>query len=95
MKHNGAVICFQKYTLNNISTEVWKSTPVCLGYFNRVDVKSVTNFRDYVKYASKHNADQACSRKQLLLRKLHNDTPGQLDKLHSQIELKEESPSNR
>lgn len=74
MQSNGAVICFQKYTLGG---ECGNSTngldsPVCLGYFGRVDVQKVQNFKEYVRIASRHGADQACSRKQLLLYRIDN-----------------------
>lgn len=70
MQSNGAVICFQKYTLGgdiNGSRTNGMDSPVCLGYFGRVDVQKVENFKEYVRIASRHGADQACSRKQLLL----------------------------
>lgn len=70
MQSNGAVICFQKYTLGgdtNGNRANKLDSPVCLGYFGRVDVQKVQNFKEYVRIASRHGADQACSRKQLLL----------------------------
>lgn len=70
MQSNGAVICFQKYTLGGeLSGNCTKGldSPVCLGYFGRVDVQKVQDFKEYVRIASRHGADQACSRKQLLL----------------------------
>lgn len=70
MQSNGAVICFQKYTLGggmSGSLTNGLDSPVCLGYFGRVDVQKVESFKEYVRIASRHGADQACSRKQLLL----------------------------
>lgn len=70
MQSNGAVVCFQKYTLGGeISGSCTNGldSPVCLGYFGRVDVQKVQDFKEYVRIASRHGADQACSRKQLLL----------------------------
>lgn len=90
MEHNGAIICFQKYAIGNWNTDSPKNTekkmtscngPVCIGYFNRVDVKCIDHFRDYVKIASKHGAERACSRKQLLLRRMSNKV------FHEQIEF--------
>lgn len=75
MKTNGAVICFQKYALGNAAhsnTSIAKS-PICLGYFGRVEVKEVKRFKDYVKIASRHGANQACSRKQLMLYQIDSD----------------------
>lgn len=69
VQSNGAVICFQKYTLGgdiNRSSINSLDSPVCFGYFGRVDVQRVQNFKEYVRIASRHGADQACSRKQLL-----------------------------
>lgn len=83
MKENGAIICFQKY-----STEYRKNKaddidgPVCLGYFNRVEVRGIQTFRKYVHHASKYQADRACSRKQLLLRKRAG--------MHEEIEIRDE-----
>lgn len=93
MTSNGAIICFQKYTIGcqktqeppTGDTQVTKTAdkygPVCLGYFDRVDVKCIDQFRDYVKIASKHEAARACSRKQILLRKREG--------LHEQIDLRD------
>ena len=82
MQSNGAVICFQKYTLGG---EVCGSranrldSPVCLGYFGRVDVQKVQNFKEYVRIASRHGADQACSRKQLLLYRIDSKFDCEID----------------
>lgn len=89
MNSRGAIICFQKYTIGNQINSMQKEThqnhsPVCLGYFNRVDVKPVNHFRDYVKGASKHEAERICSRKQLLLRKVSQT---KLNELHEQIDF--------
>lgn len=90
MEHNGAIVCFQKYTIGNWNTNpsddnekktISGNGPVCIGYFNRVDVKCIDHFRDYVKIASKHEAERACSRKQLLLRRMSDKV------LHEQIEF--------
>lgn len=93
MTSNGAIICFQKYTIGfqktqgaptgdtQVTETADKYGPVCLGYFNRVDVKCIHQFRDYVRIASKHEAARACSRKQLLLRKRQG--------LHEQIDLRD------
>lgn len=93
MTSNGAIICFQKYTIGCQTAQKpfvgvpqgTKTTdqygPVCLGYFNRVDVKRIHQFRDYVRIASKHEAARACSRKQLLLRTRTG--------LHEQIDLRD------
>lgn len=93
MTSNGAIICFQKYTIGCQTSQVPLAGapldtetadqygPVCLGYFNRVDVKRIHQFRDYVKIASKHEAARACSRKQLLLRTRKG--------LHEQIDLRD------
>lgn len=68
MQSNGAVICFQKYTLGEglktISQKV-PDSPVCLGYFGRIEVNEVNDFKEYVRIASMYGAEQACSRKQL------------------------------
>lgn len=79
--YNGAVVCLQKYTLGqdviirNSSNQVQTRTnipksPACLGYFNRIDVKKIRDFRDFVSVTSKHEAEYPCSRKQLLLRRI-------------------------
>lgn len=93
MTSNGAIICFQKYTIGckpvqeTIAGETQNTEtadqygPVCLGYFNRVDVKRVQQFRDYVRIASKHEAVRPCSRKQLLLRVRKG--------LHEQIDVRD------
>lgn len=73
MHSNGAVICFQKYTLGQETNRIEGSvsdSPVCLGYFGRVDIKPVLDFKEYVRIASRHGADQACSRKQLLVHRI-------------------------
>lgn len=72
MDSNGAVVCFQKYALGNgIEKESGATkSAVCLGYFGRVEVKEVNSFKDYVRIASQHGAEQACSRKQLLLHRI-------------------------
>lgn len=72
MKSNGAVICFQKFTLADTIGQIASipKSPVCLGYFGRVEVKEVNTFKEYVRIASKHGANQACSRKQLMLYRL-------------------------
>ena len=93
MTSNGAIICFQKYTIGCQTAQeplvgepqdtetTGQYGPVCLGYFNRVDVKRIHQFRDYVRIASKHEAARACSRKQLLLRTRTG--------LHEQIDLRD------
>ena len=72
MKSNGAVICFQKFTLADTVGQIANipKSPVCLGYFGRVEVKEVNTFKEYVRIASRHGANQACSRKQLMLYRL-------------------------
>lgn len=83
----GAIICLQKY-----STEYWNHQmdgddgPVCLGYFNRIEVREIDTFRQYVHEASKHQANRACSRKQLLLR-------GR-DDLDAEIQIRNSTPEN-
>lgn len=93
MTSNGAIICFQKFTIGCQTAQeplmgdpkdaktTDQNGPVCLGYFNRVDVKRIQQFRDYVRFASKHEAARACSRKQLLLRTRTG--------LHEQIDLRD------
>ena len=93
MTSNGAIICFQKYTIGCHTAQeplvgepqdaeaTDQYGPICLGYFNRVDVKCIHQFRDYVRIASKHEAARACSRKQLLLRTREG--------LHEQIDLRD------
>lgn len=90
---NGAVVCFQKYTIgqdiwlkdeNGVLKTVGKhipDSPACLGYFNRVDVKLIRDFFDYVKETSEHEAGFPCSRKQLLLRKIKENQPPEQIKL--------------
>jgi len=76
MQSNGAVICFQKYTLGGElsgSCINGLDSPVCLGYFGRVDVQEVQDFKEYVRIASRHGADQACSRKQLLIYRIDRE----------------------
>lgn len=76
MQSNGAVICFQKYTLGgaeNGSCTNRLDSPVCLGYFGRINVQKVRDFKEYVRIASKHGANQACSRKQLLLYRINSN----------------------
>lgn len=79
--YNGAVVCFQKFTIGQnvqfrdpsavVGSEMHiPGSPACLGYFNRVDVKTVRDFRKYVTVTSKHEAEYPCSRKQLLLRRI-------------------------
>ena len=63
--YNGAVVCFQKYNIATIPAGA-----ACLGYFNHVDVKQIRDFREYMQVTSEHGADEACSRKQLLLRRI-------------------------
>lgn len=80
MKDNGAIICFQKNTTEYRKKEIGDNEgPVCLGYFNHVEVRGIRTFRKYVHHASKYQASRACSRKQLLLRKREG--------LHEQIEI--------
>ena len=77
-EYNGAVVCFQKFTIGqnagfqNAGSSNMKipGSPACLGYFNRVDVKTIRDFRKYVSVTSKHEAEFPCSRKQLLLRRI-------------------------
>ena len=79
--YNGAVVCLQKYTLgqnviiHSDSTQSFPRTniprsPACLGYFNRIDVQTIRDFRNYVRVTSQHEAEYPCSRKQLLLRRI-------------------------
>lgn len=72
MKSNGTVICFQKFTLTDTIGQISSipKSPVCLGYFGRVEVKEVNTFKEYVRTASRHDAQQGCSRKQLMLYRL-------------------------
>lgn len=82
MQSNGAVICFQKYTLGGDisgSRANGVDSPVCLGYFGRVDVQKVQDFKEYVQIASRHGADQACSRKQLLLYRIDSKLDWEID----------------
>lgn len=82
MQSNGAVICFQKYTLGgelNGSCTNGLDSPVCLGYFGRVDVQEVQDFKEYVRIASRHGADQACSRKQLLLYRIDSKLDSEIN----------------
>ena len=82
MQSNGAVICFQKYTLGGDvsgSRANGEDSPVCLGYFGRIDVQKVQNFKEYVRIASRHGADQACSRKQLLLYRIDSKLDWQIN----------------
>lgn len=78
---NGAVVCFQKFPIGqNVkyreeiipanSEKCIPNSPACLGYFNRVDVKLIRDFRQYVGVTSEHEADYPCSRKQLLLQRI-------------------------
>lgn len=81
MQSNGAVICFQKYTLTDglkaISGNV-SDGPVCLGYFGRVEVNEVNDFKEYVRIASMYGAAQACSRKQLHLYRIANNLDSEI-----------------
>lgn len=82
MHSNGAVICFQKYTFGgdiNGRRANGLDSPVCLGYFGRVDVQKVQSFKEYVRIASRHGADQACSRKQLLLYRINRKFDCEID----------------
>lgn len=106
MESNGAIICFQKYTIgwnghpSKIANQssMLPPSPLCIGYFNRVDVKPIDDFRDYVKQASKHEANRVCSRNQLLIRKFMPD--GDKDSrdyeiLHRSIKLRQEGDLKR
>lgn len=77
MDNKGAIICLQKYpTEYRNQPPHGDDGPVCLGYFNRIDVREIDTFRKYVREASRHEAKRACSRKQLLLHgrdNLHSD----------------------
>lgn len=82
MQSNGAVICFQKYTLGGELSGGCANgldSPVCLGYFGRVDIQKIQNFKEYVRVASRHGADQACSRKQLLLYRIDSKFDGEIN----------------
>jgi len=52
--------------------------PISLGYFGRVDVAPVNQFKEYMALASMHDADFTGSRKQLLLYPLDGETSGQI-----------------
>ena len=82
MQSNGAVICFQKYTLGGElsgSCTNGLDSPVCLGYFGRVDVQKVQDFKEYVRIASRHGADHACSRKQLLIYRIDSKLDSEIN----------------
>ncbi len=82
---NGYVICLLKYILGNGNTDSrsWDSLsennrPVSLGYFGRVDVVHIDQFKDYMDVASVHNAGFTGSRKQILLYPLNLPNPDQI-----------------
>lgn len=73
-KEKGYVVCLLKYMLG-VGTgdpQYWDGQsgnrkPVCLGYFGRADVVSVSRFKDYMEIASENDIEFIGSRKQLLL----------------------------
>lgn len=86
MEEKGFVVCLLKYMLGSSygNSEYWDTEsenkkPVALGYFGRVDVVSVSQFREYMNVASTYNAEFAGSRKQLLLYPLMDGHPKQID----------------
>lgn len=63
--YNGAVICFQKFNKTQVPP-----SPACFGSFNRVNVKLIHSFQEYVEMTSRYEAELPCSRKQILLRRI-------------------------
>ena len=71
MEKQGAVICFQKYNFSELPSTKIPYGHICLGYFGRMDVCEVDNFKDYMRVASEHGAELQCSRKQILIYQLN------------------------
>lgn len=74
MEEKGYVVCLLKHTLgdetkksDNLDVLSGDSKTICLGYFGRVDVAPVYEFKDYMRIASENDAEFIGSRKQLLL----------------------------
>lgn len=74
MEEKGYVVCLLKYILgdNDGDFTYWNDVsenkkPVALGYFGRVDVVAVSQFKEYMSIASTYNTRFTGSRKQLLL----------------------------
>lgn len=85
MEEKGYVVCLLKYILGEGDSDpvCWDTAsenkkPVALGYFGRVDVVAVSQFKEYMKVASTYNAEFTGSRKQLLLYPLLNMRPRQI-----------------
>ena len=74
MEEKGYVVCLLKYILGDSGGDLtcWNDVsenkkPVALGYFGRVDVVAVSQFKEYMSIASTYNTKFTGSRKQLLL----------------------------
>lgn len=90
----GYVVCLLKYMLGAGTSDPqhWDSQssnqkPVCLGYFGRADVVSVSRFKDYMEIASENDIEFIGSRKQLLLYPFGG-------KIANQIELADENETH-
>lgn len=82
----GYVVCLLKYMIGAGTSDPqhWdrqsgNKKSVCLGYFGRADVVSVSRFKDYMKIASENDADFIGSRKQLLLYPFGGKTANQIE----------------
>ena len=70
MDNTGMVICLLKHMTGSVGASDVQSADsrsICLGYFGRADVVSVSSFREYMQIASENNASFLGTRKQLLL----------------------------
>lgn len=92
MDVKGAVICFQKYVFGRerTSTCLTPGGPVCLGYMGRVDVQKVHRFKDFLIIASEHDAEYACTRKQLLVYQID----GEFDQSVDIVEFSDSCPND-
>ncbi len=82
----GYVVCLLKYMLGEGTSnpQYWdrqsgNKKSVCLGYFGRADVVSVSRFKDYMRIASENDAEFIGSRKQLLLYPFGGATANQIE----------------
>ncbi len=82
----GYVVCLLKYMLGAGTSDPqhWDKQsrnrkPVCLGYFGRADVVSVSRFKDYMRIASENDAEFIGSRKQLLLYPFGGEIANQIE----------------
>lgn len=99
MKEKGYVVCLLKYTLGdeieerqNLDILSGDSKTICLGYFGRVDVAPVYEFKDYMRIASENDAEFIGSRKQLLLYPIKGVRAGEIRRVDPQEVQKNSLP---